>query len=66
MAFIFFGKPLVFWLGLITLASLAYQIHLGFGLAHGHPEFFRRHRANAMVLICLVTIHLILGLLLYF
>lgn len=66
MAFILFGKPLVFWLGLVTLASFITQMYLGFKLSHGRSDFFTAHRLNAGVLACLVMIHLTLGFLLYF
>lgn len=66
MVFIIFGKPLVFWFGLITLISFILQIYLGYRLSHGHPELFKYHRLNAIVLMCLVLVHLTLGFLLYY
>jgi hypothetical protein len=65
MFFIIFGKPLVFWLGLMALASFSWQIYLGYGLTHGHPDYFPKHKINAIILSCIVLVHLILGLLLY-
>jgi hypothetical protein len=66
MVFIIFGKPLVFWLGLITLGSFIFQIYLGYRLTHGRSDLFKYHKLNAFVLSCLVLIHLTLGFLLYF
>jgi hypothetical protein len=66
MVFILFGKPLVFWLGLITLISFVYQIYLGYKLTHGRSDLFKYHKINAIVLSCLVLIHLTLGFLLYY
>ena len=65
MFFIIFGKPLVFWLGLITLASFIFQLYLGFRLSHGRSDLFKYHRLNAVILTILVLIHLTLGFLLY-
>jgi len=65
MIFIIFGKPLVFWLGLITLISFIYQIYLGYKLTHGRSDLFKFHRLNAYILCALVATHLIFGLLLY-
>lgn len=66
MIFIFLGKPLVFWLGLITLCSFIFQIYLGYKLTHGRADLFRYHRINAFILCILVLIHLTLGFLLYY
>jgi len=66
MIFIIFGKPLVFWLGLITLISFITQITLGYMLSHGRSGLFKYHRLNAIILSCLVLIHLTLGFLLYY
>lgn len=66
MAFIIFGKPLVFWLGIITLFSFVLQIYLGYRLTHGRSDLFKYHKTNALILSCLVFIHLIFGFLLYF
>jgi hypothetical protein len=66
MVFIVLGKPLVFWFGLITLCSFILQIYLGYRLSHGRSDLFKYHRLNAIILSCLVAIHLTLGFLLYF
>lgn len=65
MAFIIFGKPLVFWMGFVTLASFLFQIYSGYKTAHGHPEFFKYHKINIVILCCLLLAHVTLGLLLY-
>ena len=65
MIFIIFGKPLVFWLGFITLASMIFQIYSGYMTAHGRPEFFKYHKINILILITLLLVHLTLGLLIY-
>ncbi len=66
MFFIILGKPLVFWLGLVALADFSLQLYLGYKLVHGRPDLFSFHKWNAVVLMCIVFIHLTLGLLLYF
>jgi hypothetical protein len=65
MIFILFGKPLVFWLGLLALLSFSTQIYLGIKMTHGHPEILKYHRLNAFILCFIVIVHLTLGLLLY-
>lgn len=65
MIIILLGKPLVFWLGIITLISFSVQIYLGFQLSHGRSELFKYHRLNAVILSFLVLVHLILGFSLY-
>gem|GEM_PF-1957082 len=66
MIILLFGKPLVFWLGLMALISFLIQLYLGYKLSHGHPELFKYHLLNAIILSGIVVIHLIFGLLLYF
>lgn len=66
MIILIFGKPLVFWLGLITFISFMYQMYLGYKLSHGRSDLFKYHRLNAFLLSCLVLIHLMLGFLLYY
>jgi len=65
MIILILGKPLVFWLGLITLISFIYQIYLGYKLTHGRSDLFKYHRLNAYILCFLVAVHIIFGLLLY-
>lgn len=66
MVFIIFGKPLVFWLGLITLVSFILQIYLGYRLTHGRSDLFNWHKLNAFILSCLFFTYLILDFLLHF
>lgn len=65
MIIILYGKPLVFWLGILTLISFIYQLYLGYKLSHGRSDFFKAHKINALVLTILVIIHLTLGFLMY-
>jgi hypothetical protein len=62
MIFLILGKPLIFWLGLITLISFSYQIYLGYMLSHGRSDLFKYHRINAFMLIFLVSVYAILSL----
>ena len=61
-----FGKPLVFWIGLIALLLFSLQIYLGIMMKKGHPEYFKYHGINAFILATIVIVHLTLGLILYF
>lgn len=65
MIYILLGKPLVFWVGIITLISFSYQLYLGIRLANGRFDLLPRHRKNAFLLSVIVIIHLLLGLSLY-
>jgi len=65
MIFILFGKPLVFWAGLLALLSFSLQIYLGVKMIKGQPELLKYHRLNAFILCFIVLVHLILGLMLY-
>lgn len=66
MIYILFGKPLVFWVGIIALISFSYQIYLGVKMTKdGRFDLLPRHRMNAFILSAIVFIHLLLGLSLY-
>ncbi len=65
MFIILFGKPLVFWLGLMTLVSFIVQVYTGYKVAHGRSDYFKYHKINIVILCTLVLIHLTLGLLMY-
>jgi len=65
MIYIFLGKPLVFWIGIVALASFSYQMYLGMQLKKGRFDLLPRHRLNAFVLSFIVIVHLLLGLSLY-
>lgn len=63
---IIFSKLLIFWIGLITFCSLILQIYLGYRLTHGRSDLFNWHKLNALILSCLILLHLIFCFLLYF
>jgi hypothetical protein len=65
MIIILFGKPLVFWVGILALLFFSLQIYLGVKMTKGHPGLLKYHRLNAVVLCFIVAIHLVLGLMLY-
>ncbi len=65
MIIILFGKPLVFWFGLLALLLFSLQIYLGIKMIKGRPELFKYHKINAFAMCFIVIIHLILGLILY-
>lgn len=65
MILILFGKPLVFWFGILALIFFFLQIYLGIRMMKGHPELIKCHRINAAILCFIVVVHLILGLMLY-
>ncbi len=65
MITILFGKPLVFWAGLLALLFFSLQIYSGIKMMKGRPEFLKYHKLNAIILCFIVAIHLILGLMLY-
>lgn len=65
MFIIIFGKPLAFWVGILALLSLSWQIYLGMRMIKGRPGLLRYHKFNAGILIFIVIIHAILALALY-
>lgn len=65
MIIILFGKPLVFWIGLLALVSFSLQIYLGVKMVKGRPDFLKYHKLNAAILCFIVLVHLTLGLMLY-
>ncbi len=65
MIIILFGKPLVFWLGILVFLSFSLQIYLGVKMVKGRPEFLKYHKLNALILCSIVALHAVLGLLLY-
>jgi len=65
MIILLFGKPLVFWAGILALLSFSFQIYSGMKMTKGHPKFFKYHKLNAIILSFIVVIHLVLGLILY-
>lgn len=65
MIYILFGKPLVFWFGILAFVLFSYQIYLGLKMSRGNFGLLPRHRLNAFILSAIVIIHLLLGLSLY-
>jgi hypothetical protein len=68
--FMIFGKPLIMYLGILTLLSLLGTAIIGFLLMKGKmkPPFItiKTHRLMACLTISLALIHGILGILMYF
>ncbi len=65
MVIILFGKPLVFWVGILASLFFSLQIYLGVKMTKGRPELLKYHKLNALILCFIVVIHLVLGLMLY-
>lgn len=65
MIIILLGKPLVFWLGFLTLFSFLGQLYLGVRMARGHFELLKYHRLNAIILSVIVIVHMFFALSLY-
>lgn len=67
MILILFGKPLVFWLGLLVGVSFIIQVTLGVMMTAGKRYgLLKYHKLNALILCILVLIHIFFGLSLYF
>ncbi len=65
--FLIFGKPLIMYLGIITLLSFFITATLGFMIIKGIGKIpFRWHKATAIISILLAVVHGILGILVYF
>lgn len=62
--YLIFGKPLIFYLGIITMISLFTTATLGY-LTYKGKNTFSYHRAFAITTISLTLIHGILALLVY-
>ena len=65
MLFLLFGKPLVFWMGILALILFIGQIYLGVAVTRGKVHFLPYHKINALILSLIVLFHLILALQLY-
>ena len=63
--YIVLGKPLMFYLGIITIISLFTTATLGY-LTYKGKNTFSYHRAFAVTTLSLALIHGILGFLAYF
>lgn len=67
MIILLFGKPLVFWLGLIVLAFFIIQVTLGILMTVGKKYgLLKYHKLNALILCIILLIHIFYGLSLYF
>lgn len=65
MPTILFGKPLVFWFGVLALLLFLLEILFGILIRKGNSKMFKYHKINAIVLTIIVLIHAILALILY-
>ncbi|MCX6721336.1 MAG: hypothetical protein NT026_01905 [Candidatus Staskawiczbacteria bacterium] len=65
--FLIFGKPLIMYLGIITLLSFLITATLGAMIIRGIGKIpFKWHMIMAIISIVLAVIHGVLGILLYF
>lgn len=65
--FLIFGKPLIMYLGIITLLSFLITATIGVMIIKGIGKIpFKYHKIMAAISIALAIIHGILGILLYF
>ncbi len=60
-----FGRPVIMYLGLLTLLSLLTTATLGYLVHHGRAPF-KWHWRSVIVTLSLAAIHGILGVLIYF
>lgn len=65
--FLIFGKPLIMYLGIITLLSFLITATIGWMIINGIGKIsFKRHKVMAYISITLAVIHGLLGILIYF
>jgi hypothetical protein len=65
--YLIFGKPLIMYLGILTLTSFLITALIGYTTLHGKPIVpFKWHPRMAAFSIALAIIHGILGILQYF
>lgn len=65
--FLIFGKPLIMYLGLITLCSFLITASIGYLIHHGNQTIlFKWHPRMAFISISLAIIHGLLGIFAYF
>ena len=60
---LFFGKPLILWLGLVLLILLGFQILSG---ARMIKVPFKLHRINGYLLGAVAAVHALIGIRLWF
>ena len=65
--FLIFGKPLIMYMGIITLSSFLITATLGVMIIKGIGKIpFKWHMIMAIIAITLAVIHGVMGILLYF
>lgn len=65
--FLIFGKPLIMYLGIITLTSFLVTALIGYLIHHGNQTIsFKWHPRMAVFSITLAVVHGLLGILTYF
>lgn len=65
--FLIFGKPLIFYTGILTLLSFLFTALIGFLNYNGiHKIPFKWHPRMAVISITLALLHGLMGLLVYF
>ena len=65
--FLIFGKPLIMYLGIITLLSFLITATLGVMIIKGIGKIpFKWHMTMAVISIALTVIHGVLGILIYY
>lgn len=65
--YLIFGKPLIMYVGILTLLSFLFTALIGFLNFRGNHKIpFRWHPKMAVLSITLALIHGVLGILLYF
>jgi len=65
--FLIFGKPLIMYLGIVTLLAFLITASIGVLIVKGIGRInFKWHKVMAVISIALAIIHATLGILLYF
>jgi hypothetical protein len=63
---LFFGKPLILYLGVLTLLAFMLTVSIGVMNSKGIPTIpFKWHSRCAVVALCLALVHGALGILVY-
>ncbi|MBW3003803.1 hypothetical protein KY337_04510 [Candidatus Woesearchaeota archaeon] len=60
------GKPLIMWLGIMTILLLLTTAYLGYKVFKGRGELFMYHKRLAIATILLALVHGTLGVLAFF
>lgn len=65
--FMIFGKPLIFYAGVITFIAFLFTAYIGWANAKGFGRIdFKWHTRIAKIAIAVAIVHALLGILLYF